>query len=84
MEAIFSSCWSIFSLIIYPEVYNYLLVLIDSSEIFSLKLSLISFYLFLAVLGLHYCARASSNGEWGYSLVEMVGFSIAVASLVAK
>ena len=65
-EFIFSSCWSIFSLIIYPEVYNSLLLLLDSSEIFSLQLNHISFYLFLAVLGLHYCGSASPCcGEWG-------------------
>ena len=29
-------------------------------------------YLFLAMLGLHCCARAFSNrGEWGYSPVEV-------------
>ena len=65
-EFIFSSCWSILSLIIYPEVDNSLLLLLDSSEIFSLQLSHISFYLFLAVPDLHHCASASSScGEWG-------------------
>ena len=42
-------------------------------------------YLFMAVLGLHCCARAfSSCGEWGLLLVAVHGLLIAVASLVAE
>ena len=42
-------------------------------------------YLFLAVLGLHCCARAfSSCSEWGLLFVVVRGFLIAVASLVAE
>ena len=34
-------------------------------------------YLFLAVLGLHFCARAfSSCGEWGHSSLRCVGLSL--------
>ena len=42
-------------------------------------------YLFLAVLGLHCCARAfSSCGEQGLLFVAVRGLPIAVASLVAE
>ena len=42
-------------------------------------------YLFLAVLGLHCCARAfSSCREWGLLFVEVRGLLIAVASLVVE
>ena len=42
-------------------------------------------YLFLAVLGLHCCARAlSSCGERGLLFVAVRGLLIAVASLVAE
>ena len=42
-------------------------------------------YLFLAVLGLHCCARDfSSCSEWGLLFVVVRGFLIAVASLVAE
>ena len=45
----------------------------------------IYFIYFLAVLGLHCCARAfSSCGEWGLLLVAMCRLLIAVASLVAE
>ena len=42
-------------------------------------------YLFLAVLGLRFCARAfSSCGERGLLFVALHGILIAVASLVAE
>ena len=42
-------------------------------------------YLFLAVLGLHCCVRASSScGEWGLLFVAVHGLLIAVVSLVAE
>ena len=42
-------------------------------------------YLFLAALGLHCCARASSScGEWGLLFVAIHGLLIAVASLVVE
>ena len=41
--------------------------------------------LFLAVLGLRYCARAlSSCGEWGLLFIEVHGLLVVVASLVAE
>ena len=43
------------------------------------------FLFFLAALGLHCCARASSScGEWGPLFVAVRGLLIAVASLVAE
>ena len=43
------------------------------------------FYLLLAALGLHCCARAFfSCGLWGLLLVAVRGLLIAVTSLVAK
>ena len=46
---------------------------------------LVFIYLFLAVLGRRYCARAlSSCGEWGLLFVAVRGLLIAVASLVAE
>ena len=42
-----------------------------------------SIYLFLAVLGLHCCAWASSCGESGYSRVVVCELLIEVASPVA-
>ena len=42
-------------------------------------------YLFLAVLGLHFCARAfSSCGKWGPLFIAVRGPLIIVASLVAE
>ena len=42
-------------------------------------------YLFLAVLGLHCCMRASSScGEWGLLFVVVHRLLIVVASLVAE
>ena len=42
-------------------------------------------YLFLAVLGLHCCARGfSSCSKWGLLFVVVRGLLIAVASLVAE
>ena len=42
-------------------------------------------YLFLAVLGLHFCARAfSSCGEWGPLLIAVRGPLTIAASLVAE
>ena len=56
------------------------------SFFFFLKLSIFKkFYLFLAALGLCYCARAfSSCGEWGLLFVQVRGLLIVVASLVAE
>ena len=45
----------------------------------------ITFFLFLAELGLHFCARAfSSCREWGLLFFAVCGLLIAVASLVAE
>ena len=45
----------------------------------------LKFYLFLAALGLHCCARAfSSCSEWGLLFVAVRGLLTAVASLVVE
>ena len=42
-------------------------------------------YVFLAMLGLHCCARAfSSCSEWGLLFIAVCGLLIAVASLAAE
>ena len=44
-----------------------------------------SFFLFLAVLGLHCCTRLfSSCSKWGLLIVVVCGLLIAVASLVVE
>ena len=44
-----------------------------------------SFFLFLAVLGLHCCTRLfSSCSKWGLLIVVVCGLLIAVASLIAE
>ena len=48
-------------------------------------LSFFKFYLFLVMLGLHCCARASSScSERGLPFVAMHGLLIAMDSLVVK
>ena len=42
-------------------------------------------FLFLAMLGLHYCVQAFSSGsEWGLVFLKMCGLLTAVASFIAK
>ena len=48
-------------------------------------INLFIIYLFLAVLGLHFCAWAfSSCGEWGLLFVAVRGLLTGVASLVVE
>ena len=54
----------------------------SSGELFKFYLFI---YLFLAALGLHFCARAfSSCGEWGPLFITVRGPLTIVASLVAE
>ena len=53
--------------------------------IFFLFFFLINLFIFLAVLGLRFCARAfSSCGEWGPLLIAVRGPLTVAASLVAE
>ena len=55
------------------------------SFFFFLTLGLFIYYLFMAVLGLHFCARAfSSCGKWGPLFITVRGPLIIAASLVAE
>ena len=52
---------------------------------FSFFFNFLNFYLFLAVLGLRFCARAfSSCGKWGPLFIAMHGPLTIAASLVAE
>ena len=51
----------------------------------SIFLKFLFIYLFLAVLGLHFCARAlSSCGKWGPAFIAVCGPLTIAASLVAE
>ena len=53
--------------------------------IYLFLINLFIYLLFLAVLGLHCCVRASSScGEWGLLFVVVCGLLTAVASLVVE
>ena len=51
---------------------------------FILELSFIYLFLFLAALGLCFCARTFSSYVWGYSLVTVCGLLLVVVSLVTE
>ena len=57
----------------------------ENQEIFFFFNIYIFIYLFLAVLGLRFCAQAfSSCGEWGLLFIAVRGLLIVVVSLVAE
>ena len=88
----FVGAFKISLFIILPLKYGYFYIfqvnfgLKDSLEIFFFKCILNLFiYLFLAVLGLHLCARAfSSCGKWGPLFIAVRRPLTVAASLVAE
>ena len=69
----------------YPAFYILLFFFFKRSFFVFLKNSLFFIYLFLAVLGLRFCARAfSSCGKWGPLFIAVRGPLTIVASLVAE
>ena len=62
-----------------------LFIFFNSISFFKMNLFIYLIYLFLAVLGLRFCAQAfSSCGERGLLFVAVHGLLIGVASLVAE
>ena len=72
-------------ILFYFILFYFIYLFFNADMVLFKKLLLLSIYLFMVVLGLHFCVRAfSSCGKWGPLFIAVRGPLTIAASLVAE